>query len=80
MRRHLPGVLSASETAGVHHRTGAEAGVGLEWPTLFGVPSGMKFVDRLESQARVSVIAMPGMEKTPTREYVMGELSLGYRF
>ena len=80
VRHHLAGVLSASETAGVHHRTGAEAGLGLEWPALLGATTGVSFIDRMESQARISVIAMPGLEKSPTREYVMGELSLGYRF
>ena len=80
VRNHLAGVLSASETAGVHHRTGAEAGLGVEWPALLGATTGVSFIDRMESQARISVIAMPGLEKSPTREYVMGELSLGYRF
>lgn len=79
VRKDPAGVLSASDAAGVHHRTGFEGGVGLEWPALL-VHTGYAVPDKLESQLRLSVIDLPGMMMSPTRQYYMGELSLGYRF
>lgn len=68
--------LSSDPTAGVHHRTGLEAGAGISWK--IPLPDTSAIPDHLFYEARVSTVWLPDTQGP--NDYLMVESCLGYRF